>query len=81
MHGDQREPWHKRNAESALAIGLLAAKEDHSQRNQNESKQRADVGEVGGISNVHEACGNSDGEAGDPGGLVRRLIFRMYRGE
>src|SRR5271156_2374697 len=63
---DQREPRDKRDSERALAIGLPAAQDDHSQRNQNEGKERADVGEVGGISDVHQAGGNSYGETSDP---------------
>ena len=78
---NQGEPRHKRDAEGALAIGLPATKQDHSQRNQNESEKRPDVGEVGGVSNVHEAGGNSYGETRDPGGPMRRLIFRVHRGE
>ena len=80
-HGDQREQRHKRHAERALTIGLIAAQEDHAQRNQHEGEQRPDIGEIRSIANIHEPGGNPHGKAGDPGGPVRRLIFRMHRGE
>src|SRR5271170_2533373 len=73
---DQRKPWNKRDSERSPAIRLPPAQDDHSQGNQNKGKQRADVGEVGGISDVHETGGNSYSETGDPGGPVGRLIFR-----
>jgi len=58
---------------------LAAAKDDDSERDQDEGEQRADVGEVGGIANVHEACGNAYGETGDPGGNMRRLESWVHR--
>src|SRR6266478_4696708 len=75
-HGDQREPGYKWYAEGTLAIRLLASKKNDSQRNQHEGEQRPNVGEVSRIANIHEPSGNSNGKTGDPGGPVRRLIFR-----
>src|ERR1700716_2740362 len=62
---DQREPRHKGHAEGTLAIGLLASKEDDSQRNQHEGEQRPNIGEVSGIADIHEPGGNSNRKTGD----------------
>src|SRR5581483_4684382 len=43
---DQREPRHEWNSEGTRAVRLLAAKKDHSQRDQRERKQCADVREI-----------------------------------
>src|SRR5712692_2871044 len=78
---DEREPGDKRNAEGTLAVRLPAPQQDHTQRDQNKSKQRSDIGKVGSITDVYHSSGYPDRETGNPRGPVWRLELGMNRGE
>ncbi len=64
---DQRKPRHERNFEDARAVGLRAAQDDYTQRDQDEGEEGADVREIGGVADGKDSSGDANGEAGDPG--------------
>jgi len=62
------EYWAEGDAEAALAVGFLVAKDEDAGGDEDEGEEGADVGEVGYGSDVEETGGDGDEEAGDPGG-------------
>src|ERR1700722_12262191 len=74
---NQREPRYQRHSEDPRTVRLSAAEDDHTQRDEDEREERADVREVGGIADGEDPRRNADYESGDPSRHVRRFELGM----
>ena len=70
----------QRDAESAMALGLAYAQDEHAGGDEHEGEERADVGEIGERADVEQAGGNGDDDPGDPCGDGGRAEARMDAG-
>src|SRR5258708_27781789 len=77
----EREKGRERNPEAARSIRFFAAEKDHAQGNQNEGEKSTDVGQIGCITNIHEAGWDPHCDTSDPGGPMRSLVTPVDRTE